>query len=322
MQPQAELRDLARAGLLRGAPDAAARAADAIRARHRDAVVAVLFYGSCLRKASSEGVLDFYVLVDDYAGAHASRAAAWLNAIMPPSVYYLECADAKGRALRAKYALVSSRDFLRAAGPRSVRPASWARFCQPALAVWTRDAAALEVAVASVARSIETALERTLPRLPDRDGCQCFDSESFWQTLFRETYAAELRPESDAAIRSLYASDPQHFARALELALAVRAETGQIAVRREADQYVVLQRTRRLRRTRAAAALRRPAAKLLALVQLLKSAFTFGDWLPYALWKLERHTGTHLEPTPRQRRHPWLFGWPLILRVLRRGELR
>ena len=68
--------------------------------------------------------------------------------------------------------------------------------------------------------------------------------------------------------------------------------------------------------------LRRPAAKLLAVVQLLKSAFTFGDWLPYALWKLERHTGTRLTPTERQRRHPFLFGWPLMLRVLRRRDLR
>ena len=77
-----------------------------------------------------------------------------------------------------------------------------------------------------------------------------------------------------------------------------------------------------VRRARWARYLRRPVAKALAVVQLLKSAFTFGDWLPYALWKLERHTGTRLSPTERQRRHPFLCGWPLIIRVLRRRDLR
>jgi hypothetical protein len=84
----------------------------------------------------------------------------------------------------------------------------------------------------------------------------------------------------------------------------------------------VIQPAERLRRARRARRLRRPAAKLVGVAQLLKSAVTFGDWLPYALWKLERHTGTRLEPTERQRRHPFVFAWPLLFRVLRRRELR
>jgi hypothetical protein len=56
--------------------------------------------------------------------------------------------------------------------------------------------------------------------------------------------------------------------------------------------------------------------------QLLKTAFTFGDWLPYALWKLERHSGARLVASARQRRHPFLFGWPLLVRALRQRALR
>jgi hypothetical protein len=67
---------------------------------------------------------------------------------------------------------------------------------------------------------------------------------------------------------------------------------------------------------------RRWLAKAIGTVQLLKSAITFGDWLPYALWKLERHTGTRLEPSERQRKHPFLFAWPLVVRVLAKRELR
>ena len=49
---------------------------------------------------------------------------------------------------------------------------------------------------------------------------------------------------------------------------------------------------------------------------------SFGDWLPYVLWKLERHGGVRLELTQRQQRYPLVFGWPVILRLLRQRTLR
>ena len=58
------------------------------------------------------------------------------------------------------------------------------------------------------------------------------------------------------------------------------------------------------------------------IMRLLKTAFTFGDWVPYVLWKLERHTGRRIEPSERQRRHPLIFGWPIILPLLLRRNLR
>jgi hypothetical protein len=316
-----ELRRLVADQLFRAPPDGATRLAQAIRERHEGAVAAVLFYGSCLRGESAEGVLDFYALVDDYGGAYASRAAAWLNAAFPPSVFYLEC-ETPAEPLRAKYAVVSLRDFARAAAARSVRSGVWARFCQPALAVWVRDAAARDAVVACAARAVRTAVQRALPLLPDEAGTQRFGARAFWQTLFRDTYAAELRPESEETIRRLYDAAPEHYARALSVGLASLAEDGRLRVLGEGDDRVVIQPAGRLRGARWAGRLRRPVAKLLAVIQLLKSAFTFGDWLPYALWKLERHTGTRLTPTERQRRHPFLFGWPLIFRVLRRRDLR
>ncbi|MDH3518860.1 MAG: hypothetical protein OEM49_00245 [Myxococcales bacterium] len=320
-QSHAALAQLASNTLFRPASEAASRVCEEIRSRHGDALVAVLFYGSCLRGESSEGVLDFYALVDDYVRAYDARWPAWLNAAFPPSVFYLEC-DAGSQRLRAKVAVISVRDFLRGVGARSVRSGIWARFCQPSVAVWVRDAAAREALVAAVVRAALTAVERTLPQLPDARGMQRFDATSFWQASFRETYAAELRAESDTTIQNLYHTAPEYYARLLEAALESLAGERRIALRRDGALWIVEHPLRRLRRARTIARLRRPAAKLLALIQLLKSACTFGDWLPYALWKLERHTGTRLVLTERQRRHPWLFGWPLILRVLRRGELR
>jgi hypothetical protein len=67
---------------------------------------------------------------------------------------------------------------------------------------------------------------------------------------------------------------------------------------------------------------RSAAAKWIGLLQLVKTAVTFGDWVPYALWKVERHSGIRLEASERQRRHPFLFAWPLLFRALRSGALR
>ena len=78
--------------------------------RHGSAVAAVLFYGSCLRRRTSDGVLDFYVVVDSYRAAYRSRLLAWANAALPPNVFYLEVESEFG-TLRSKYAVISMRDF-------------------------------------------------------------------------------------------------------------------------------------------------------------------------------------------------------------------
>jgi hypothetical protein len=67
---------------------------------------------------------------------------------------------------------------------------------------------------------------------------------------------------------------------------------------------------------------RKPLAKMLYALRLLKSAATFTDWLPYVLWKLERHTGIHIEPTEQQQKHPFLLGGPLIVKLLLQRNFR
>ena len=310
------------AELLRPAREAARVFADELRRRHGASLAAVLFYGSCLRRGTDEGVLDFYALVDDYRGAYASRALSLANAALPPNVFYLEL-PYEGRRLRAKYAVFSLRDFARAVTPSALRTGTWARFCQPALAVHVRDEAARDALHAALCIALETAVLRGLALLPGDADVLEVDSESLWLTLFRATYAAELRPESDEGPRAVYTADPPRYARALAAALEALDATGRLRVlSRDAKSWRVECPSGSLRAARRRSALRRPFAKAAATLQLLTSALTFGDWLPYALWKLERHTGTRLEPSARQRRHPFVFGWPLIVRVLWKRELR
>jgi hypothetical protein len=127
--------------LARPAPPQALEVSAEVRRRHGSSVAAVLFYGSCLRKQRpDEGVLDFYALVHGYAGAYRSNLMAWSNAALPPNVFYAELAGRNG-VIRTKYAVISLEDFARGCRPESLHSIVWARFCQPALLVWSESKA-------------------------------------------------------------------------------------------------------------------------------------------------------------------------------------
>ncbi len=302
----------------RPASAAAALLAERIRERHGDATAAVVFYGSCLRRETNEGVLDFYALVDSYRAAYPSRLLAAANSLLPPNVFYLE-ADCGRERVRAKYAVVSLDDFAYGAAGRGLRTGIWARFCQPALAVHVRDATAREALVSAVVESHLTAVGCVAPLLPRGE---TLSWEQLWQRVFRETYAGEMRPEAEASIEKLYAASPERYDRAGAAAFRELEQRAPGELRVEILDAGFCIRVAGSGPSRAGSGLRRLLAKGAYAVQLLKTAFTFGDWLPYALWKLERHTGTHIEPSERQRRHPLIFGWPILWRVLARRDLR
>jgi len=312
------LEAMVEAELFRPPPKAAVLLAEQFVQRHGTSVAAVLFYGSCLRRESIEGVLDFYVLVDRYRDAYRSRALAWANAALPPNVFYLET-DTEIGTLRCKYAVISCDDFDRGARPGGLRSSIWARFCQPALSVWTRDTAARRRISSAVSEAILTAVGRVVPLMADSRGVARFDSEQLWLRVLKETYSAEWRTESLETIESLHAAAPDRYALATRRALDELANRGVLQVASRGDRFEVSAVHRPTSRPRP---VRRPLAKFVYLLALLKSIATFGDWLPYVLWKLERHTGARVELSERQRRHPLIWAWPVIWRLLRSGDLR
>jgi len=323
------LQDLVADELATPAPAAALTLAAAIRERHADSVAAIIFYGSCLRKRTDEGVLDFYVLVDSYRTAY--DGPGWLagtNALLPPNVFYLEAPapldpEQPPSLVRCKYGVVSTRDFETLVGTSALHPYIWARFAQPALLVWARDDVARETVERCGARAICTLVERLGPLLPARGKFQRFSFAALWQEAFRRTYRTELRSESAESVRSLYQANPARYERATRLALVVLRDQRQIESFATFVSAVEVQisPSRRIA-SRARWSLTWPLAKSLSVLRLLKTATTFGDWLPYVLWKLERHGGVRLALTDRQRRHPLVFAWPVILRLLRQRTLR
>ena len=303
-------------------PAEALTLATAIRQRHGAAVTAILFYGSCLRTRNVEdGVLDFYVLVDSYRAAYSSLALRWLNALLPPNVFYLEGRGGQ-KTMRAKYAVIANDDFARAATLRSIPAIIWARFCQPVRLVYLRDEQSRPVLVHSLVESAMTMVTRALALLPVSGDVVRFQPEALWQQGFVETYKTEFRAERLETIQQLYRAAPDRYDRVALEALRALERRGLLHVDSEDFPLCVSIAVRQHRLLRRSWRMRRSLAKALYAVRLLKSAITYTDWFPYVLWKLERHTRVHIEPSKQQRKHPFLLGGPLILKLLLKGNFR
>ncbi len=282
-----------------------ARMAEAIVARHGGAL-AVIYYGSTLRagRVRSE-MLDFYLVVDSYAGAYGSRALAAVNRLVPPNVFPF---SAEG--LVAKYAVLDRRDLSRLV-TRAARDVSvWARFAQPVRLVWCRDEAAAREVVAATRASVLTLLRSAAPMEPTGDPV------AIWRTGLALTYGAELRAERHGRGDGVIDHDPDRYRRTAMLAadrLGWPVETGRIARRWTAAERAAEARLWRMRRWR---------GKALTLLRLVKASTTYGGGIDYLADKIERHSGHPVRLKPWQRRAPLLGALWLLPSLIRAGAVR
>ncbi len=289
---------------------------------HGDTVVGVLFYGSCLRQTTDEGVLDFWLVVDDYGRAYRSRLQAWTNRLAPPNVFYLE-REFEGRTLRTKYGVIDRSAFERGTSFRALQPYVFARFAQPARLLACRDDEARRYFVTCVARSILVMVGRLVFLLPRRAGWLRFSLAAFWHEAFRRSYDSERRPEAEETIRGFYLANADRYDEVGIRSIRWLAAAGWLgSVTEHPRSFAIKIGLRPVLAGRVRWQGMRFLGRSLGLVRLFKTAYTFGDWVPYVLWKLERHTGRKLELSERQRRHPFIFGWPIILRQIVRRNLR
>lgn len=289
---------------------------DALLGRYGEAVDAMLFYGSSLRSGDLlDGVVDLYLVVDNYRHAYGKLIPALFNRLLAPNVYYLEV-EVDGNRVRAKYAVISMRDLQYGTSPRCFHSYLWGRFSQPCGLLYRRDGATGRRVQQALARAVTTFLARVLPVLPET-----LDSAAIWQQGLAWSYRAELRAERPGRSVQLHDSWQDHYAAVT--ALAMDALPFRIS-RQQGDPLRYRVRipwhTRML--GRAGWMLRRVQGKLLSLLRLMKASFTFQGGIDYIAWKLERHSGVHIEVTPEMRRHPLLYSWGLVWRLYRRGVFR
>jgi hypothetical protein len=301
--------------IARPVPPAVVAMAEAIRARHPAAAQAVLFYGSGLRlgEASdgSEGLLDFYLVVDRYRRAYRSLGLALTNRLLPPNVFYLEL-PYEGRRLRAKYAVIAADQLQRRLRPGFPEPSLWARFCQPTRLVLTRDGETAKAIVAMLADAVQAFAVAALPLVGMR-----FKAREVWLAGLEATYGAEMRAEGAGRPDALYRADQARNDQILEHALhALGAVEGP---RDTSDAW--------LRNKPFASGGwrwhgRRWLGRLLHLLRLIKGTFTFEGGVDYILWKIERHTGRRPRMSDWERRHPVLAAPLLLVRFYREGAFR
>jgi hypothetical protein len=285
------------------APPAVVAVAEAARRRHGSGIAAVLFYGSCLRAGSDEGIVDLYLLADSYDQVHRGRLMRILNRLLPPNVYYIET-PFEGRTVRAKYALLTLAQLERLVERRTLQPYFWARFAQPTGVLWARALAVRERVTRALAVAVATTAHETRLLL---------DPEAFrrgvWARAFYEAYRTELRAEAPERGLALYEAFAGRYDAITGILFGLEAAppVGVRDARRRAE--------RKWRR-------RRVVGKTLSVLRLMKTAFTFEDGATYLAWKIERHSGVSFELSPWQKRHPILASGSLFWRIYRAGGFR
>ena len=291
--------------------------AERVRELYGDAVRAVLFYGSCLRKGDDlEGVLDVYVLVDRYGAAYRNPLLVLVNTLLPPNVFYLETAM-NGQTVRAKYAVLSLSRLTKSTSPHTFEPYFWARFAQPCALVYAAGPDVARRVAEALAAAVATCIGRGLPLLPQR-----FSLPDLWTATLRETYLCEVRAERSVAPADLYRAAPERYAEVSRLALPrlpwsvsvedVSGETWWTA-KLPAWQRRLAPWVWRLRRVH---------GKTLFLLRIVRNALIFEGGVDYVIWKIERHSGVKVDPSWRKKRFR-LFGLGAeLLRLYRRGAIR
>ena len=298
---------------------AVAAVVEDLRARFPAAMVAVLYYGSCLRLGDpTDGVIDLYVVVRDYRAAFDTLGRRLIAGVLPPTVGYLETPWKSG-VIRTKYAVISLRDFRRGTSPRWFHSYLWGRFSQPCVVLDAQDEDTRSRLEDCLGRAVRTLLDRTLPLCPARA-----TARELWSVALGASYRAELRPESPGRAEEIVAADAGYYA-ALTRAYAATCGAGRLvppADERADGRYEVRVSGWARRRCRVAWFLRRLAGKFLSTGRWFKAAATFEGGIDYAVWKLERHTGHKIEVSDKLRRRPWLYAWGEIIRLYRSGTLR
>ena len=286
-----------------------------IRQKHGDALLAILVYGSWLR-GKRDTMLDFYVLVEDYRTLESSWQG-WMCRLLPPNVYHIhhepDNTDKQGHGLRAKYALLTLSRFQHAM-KHDFHSYFWARFAQPCEVLFARDQATRDTLTDAFNYASATFVRRVVPAMQDS-----FSSGDLWTRGLSLTYQSELRTESIDRGETIYGFNPGFYDRVTH---SLAHKTTKFSYS-DSDNVYNNQCGRVARKLSPLVWwLRRAQGKLLSVIRLFKAAFTFNEPLEYLLWKIERHSGLYIEPTPRQLKHPLIFAWPLLWKLRRQGAFR
>ena len=284
------------------------------KARHGDAINCVLLYGSCLRSGDIlDGLLDIYLICDDYRSTYTSRTMAAANWLLAPNVFYAEV-DFEGKTLRSKYAVISAADFRRGCSMAWFESYIWGRFSQPSRMLYCRDEdtrISIDQCLLSAAR---TFLHRTAPLFPT-DG----SIVELWEGALALSYGSELRTEKSGRASELARASQDYFETVSEQLVGSLPFHFQLEQHNGALHYHSETTASQKRSARFSWRLRRVNGTIMSILRLVKALFTFEEGIDYIVWKLQRHSGQEIIVPDKVRRYPLVFCWGFFWGLYRRG---
>jgi hypothetical protein len=226
----------------------------------------------------------------------------------------LQAQTPDGKVLRTKCAVLSLEDLERGTS-RWFQSYLWGRFAQPSRLVYCPEDTTRQRIYQALGYAVLRLVEQTLPSMPER-----FNSEQLWQAGLALSYGTELRPEAASRPAELVQYDKTYY-RQVTAAVAP-VFSGISSIGGEEDLFTHPHSSEALQQSKLIWSSRRRQGRVLNILRLMKSVFTFENGVDYIAWKLERHLGRPIEVTPRLRRYPLIFGWPLLWQLLRERRLR
>jgi hypothetical protein len=283
-----------------------------VRNLYPDDVRAVIGYGSWyvdgLRKPTS--FADTYLVVDDYTRFHENAFHAWMNRTLPPNVYFIWAHGETHREIQGKYNVISAADLEDECSPGLQDVYNAGRMTKLVWIAWVRDDATRDWILERLIDAHRTLTPIALGLLPAQ-----FRRDDFSVELLGLSYRGEPRLEGWERVRALHAADAERYRELHETLLAgfmqstalLEAVPGGFR-KSPSPQWRHLTRltSRLLRRSRRRGYLRWPRVVL-----------TEPHLVDLAVSEAERKAGVRIRVTPELRRHPFVFGLPEFLRVLR-----
>ncbi len=282
--------------------------------RYGGKVMGIFMYGSVLSSVtkSATSFPDFFVITDGYRRVF-SRMSHWLLAYpLPPHIYHLRLDENR----RCKYNLVSLRRFRRECSRRAKDVYILGRFGKRVSLVYARD----ERARAKLVDCCFSAMSNVVPWAL-RGMNQTFDETEFTLACLNLSYAGETRVEATSKVPKLFESERELYMQVYPQLLNQHPRAMKMADKLEDGRFRPAggRLVRRLRRLRLWWFLKR--SRVRGILRWPKFLVTVDEWVDIILAKIERTKGIRLEVTPRQRRHPLIFAWPHLFRLMKAGAI-
>ncbi|MFN8542775.1 MAG: hypothetical protein U0807_00975 [Candidatus Binatia bacterium] len=279
---------------------------------------AVIGYGSWyvdgLRKPAS--FVDVYLVVDDYDRFHRNAFHAWWNRTLPPNVYFVWTDGDGHREIRGKYNVISTADLERECSPALRDVYNAGRLTKLVWFAWVRDEPTRAWLVAQLVAAHRTLAPVALGLLPSRFHCDEFSLE-----LLALSFRGEARLEGWERVRALHEAHREHYRALHGVLLAAFAGTTGLLEQAEPDVFVKRDRPEWRALADAAWSLLRRSRRR-GYFRWPRIILTEPNLVDLAVSEAERKAGVRIRVTPELRRHPFVFGLPEFLRVLRERNTR